>query len=71
MLEDNMPVVLTTSVPTSFLKNNHNTIDYQRVRETIKSKIVRFACIETGESVSDILNRPLSYEKLNYLVKIC
>jgi hypothetical protein len=43
MLGDNISVVLNTTVPSSVLKKQHNTIAYHRVREAIASRIMRFA----------------------------
>jgi hypothetical protein len=69
MLGDNMSVVLNTSVPSSVLKKKHNAIAYHRVREAIAAKVMRFAYVKSDENVSDILTKPLSNEKLHYLVK--
>ena len=43
MLDDNMLVVLNTSVPSSALKKKHNAIAYHRVTEAIAAKTLRFA----------------------------
>jgi hypothetical protein len=43
MLDDNMSVVLNTTVPSSVLKKKHNAIAYYRVREVISARIMRFA----------------------------
>ena len=69
MLGDNMSVVLNTTVPSSVLKKKHNAIAYHRVREAIAAKVMRFAYIKSEENVSDILTKPLSNEKLHYLMK--
>jgi hypothetical protein len=42
MLGDNMSVVLSTTIPSSVLKKKHNAITYDRVKETIAAKIMRF-----------------------------
>jgi hypothetical protein len=55
MLEDNMSLVLNTTVPSSVLKKNHNAIAYHRVREAITARIMRFAYIKSEENVSDVL----------------
>jgi hypothetical protein len=69
ILGDNMSVVLNTTVPSSVLKKKHNTIAYHRVREAIAARIMRFAYIKCEENVSDVLTKPLSNEKFNYLMK--
>jgi hypothetical protein len=69
MLGDNMSVVLNTSVLSSVLKKKHNAITYHRVRKAIAAKVMRFAYVRSNENVSDILTKPLSNEKFQYLVK--
>jgi hypothetical protein len=69
MLGDNMSVVLNTIVLSSVLKKKHNAIAYQRVREAIAARIMRFAYIKSEENVSDVLTKPLSNEKFHYLMK--
>jgi hypothetical protein len=44
MLEDDMSVVLNTTVSSSVLKKKHNEIAYHLVREAIAARIMRF-CI--------------------------
>jgi hypothetical protein len=68
MLGDNMSVVLNTIVPSSILKRKHNAIAYHHVSVFIAAKIMRFACIKSEENVSDVLTKPLSNEKLYYLM---
>jgi hypothetical protein len=55
MLDDNMTVVLNTSVPSSVLKKKHIAIAYHQVREAIAAKVMRFAYAKSEENVSDIL----------------
>jgi hypothetical protein len=69
MLGDNMSLFLNTIVPSSVLKKNHNAIAYHRVREVIAARIMWFAYIKSGENVSDVLTKPLSNEKFDYLMK--
>jgi hypothetical protein len=69
MLGDNMSVVLNTTVPSSVLLKKHNAIAYQRVREAITARIMRFAYIKSEENVSYVLTKPLSNEKFHHLVK--
>jgi hypothetical protein len=69
MLDENMSVVLNTSVPSSVLKKKQNTIAYDRVREAIAAGILRFAYLKSEENVSDILTKPLCNETFHYLVK--
>jgi hypothetical protein len=47
MINDNMSVVLNTSVPSSVLKKKHNGIAYHRVREAIEAKVMRFAYVKS------------------------
>jgi hypothetical protein len=67
VLGDNMSEVLNTTAPSSVLKKKHNAIAYHRVREAIKARIMRFAYIKSEENVSDVLTKPLSNEKFQYL----
>jgi hypothetical protein len=69
MLGDNITVVFNTTVPSSVLKKKHNAIAYHRVREAIATRIMRFAYIKSEENVSDVLTKPLSNEKFDYLMK--
>jgi hypothetical protein len=69
MLGDNMSVVLNATVPSSVFKKKHNAIAYDRVREAIAARIMRFAYIKSEENVSDVLTKPLSNEKFHYLMK--
>jgi hypothetical protein len=68
LFEDNMSVVLNTTVPSSVLKKNHNAIAYPRVREVISGRIMRFSNIKSAK-VSDVLTKPLSSEKFHHLIK--
>jgi hypothetical protein len=58
-----------TTVPLSNLKKNHNAIAYQRVREAIAARIMRFVYIKSEENVSDVLTKRLSNEKFDYLIR--
>jgi hypothetical protein len=69
MWDDNVSVVLNTTVPSSVLKKKHNTITNHRVREAIAARIMRFAYIKSEKNVSDVLTKPLSNEKCHYLMK--
>jgi hypothetical protein len=69
ILVDKMPIVLNTTVPSSFLKNKHNSIAYHRVIEAIAARTIRFAYIKSEENVSDVLTKPLSNEKYHYWMK--
>jgi hypothetical protein len=40
-------VVLNTTVPSSFLKKEHNAIANHRVREAIAARMMRFAYIKS------------------------
>jgi hypothetical protein len=65
MLEDNMSVVLNTSVPLSVLKKNLNAIAYHWVRKSIAARVMRFAYVKSEGNVSDVLTKPLSNEKFH------
>jgi hypothetical protein len=69
MLGDDVSIVLKTTVPSSVLKKKHNANAYHRVREAIAARIMRFAYINSGENVSDVLTKALSNEKVHYLMK--
>jgi hypothetical protein len=69
MLGDNVSVVLNTSVPSSVWKKNHNAIVYNRVREAIAAKVMRFAFVKSEENIRNILTKPLSNERFHHLVK--
>jgi hypothetical protein len=58
-----MQAVFNT-VLSSVLKTKHNEIAYHRVREAIAVSIIRFAYLKSEE-----LTKPLSNEKLHYLMK--
>jgi hypothetical protein len=51
MLDDNMTVVLNTSVPSSILKKKHIAIAYHQVREAIAAKVMRFAYVKSKENI--------------------
>jgi hypothetical protein len=64
-----MSVVLNTTVPSSVLKKKQNAIAYNRVREAIAARIMRFAYIKSEENVSDVLKKSSSNEKFHYMMK--
>ena len=59
-LSDNMSVVLNTTVSSSVLRKKHLRIGYQRVREAIAAKVMRFAHIRSEENLADILTKPMT-----------
>jgi hypothetical protein len=69
MLGDNMSVVLNTAVYSSVLKKKHNAIAYQRVREAIAARILRFAYIKSEENIRYKLTKPLSNDIFHYFMK--
>jgi hypothetical protein len=69
MEEDNMSLVLNTTVPSSVLKKKLNAIVYHRVREAIVASMMRFSYIKSEENVSDLLTKTLRNEKFHYLMK--
>jgi hypothetical protein len=58
MLGDNISIVLNTTVPSSVLEKKHNEIAYDREREAIAERIMRFAYIKGKPNVSDVLTKP-------------
>jgi hypothetical protein len=46
LLGDNMSMVMNTSVPTSVLKDKHNSIEYHQVQEAIAAKVMRLAYVK-------------------------
>ena len=69
MLEDNMSVVLNTTVPSSVLKNKHCAIDYHRCREAIADEVLKFAHTPSTENIADIMTKPLTGDKFYKLAK--
>jgi hypothetical protein len=69
MLDDNISVVLNTTVPSSVLNKKRNVIANHRVREAIAARIMRFAHIKSEENVSDVLTKPSSNKKFHYVMK--
>jgi hypothetical protein len=69
MLDDNMSVVLDTSIPSRFLKKKHNAIAYHHVQEDIAAKVLRFAHVRYEENVTDNLTKTFCNEKFHCLVK--
>jgi hypothetical protein len=68
MLGDNISVLLNTTVPSSFLKKKLNAIAYHRIIRAIAARIMKFSCVKSEESVSDVMIRPV-IEKFYYLMK--
>jgi hypothetical protein len=60
MLVDSMSVFLNTKVPLNVLKKKNNEVAYQRVREAIAVRKMRFAYIKSEEAISHVLTKPLS-----------
>jgi hypothetical protein len=69
ILNENMSVVLNTSVLSIALRKKHNAISYYCVQEAIAAKVLRFAYLKSEENFSDILTKPLCNESFLYLVK--
>jgi broad-specificity NMP kinase len=69
MLGANISVVLIPTVPSNELKKEYNAVGYHRVREAIAARIMGFVYIKSEENVSNVLTKPLSNEKFNYLMK--
>jgi hypothetical protein len=67
MYNDNIAVVLKTTVPSSQLKKKHNAIAYHRVREAIAGNIVRLEHIPSEENIADILTKPLPIDAFQTL----
>jgi hypothetical protein len=76
LVDDNMAVVLNTTIPSSMLKKKHLACNYHKIRETIAAGIIDFGHIESGDNLADIATKPLgkmAYEKLlsMYLFRRC
>jgi hypothetical protein len=69
MLGNNISIILNIIVPSSVLKKERNAISYDRIREAIKTGIMRFACIKSEDNVNDVLTKPLSNERFHDLMK--
>jgi hypothetical protein len=66
---DNKSVVTNTTVPTSTLKKEHNSIAYHRVREAVAASILRIAKVHTTENLADLLTKLLSGIQLKSLIQ--
>ena len=52
-------MVTSLSITYITLNNNHNDIDYNRVREDVDTGVIRMAHINKKYNLSDILTNPL------------
>ena len=68
LLEDNMSVVLNTTIPSSPIKKKHLSCAYHRIREAIASGIIEYAHVSSKENVADIFTKPLPTVTFQYLV---
>src|SRR5688572_14362198 len=69
LVDDNMSVVINTTLPSSMLMKKHNAFAYHRVREAIAAKIINFAHINSKLNVADILTKPLTTELFHSCLK--
>jgi 23S rRNA G2445 N2-methylase RlmL len=65
---DNNSVVINATIPTSPLKKKHYAIAYHRVREAIAAGVIRVAKVKSEENLADVFTKPLSGQKLRYLI---
>jgi hypothetical protein len=65
VLVDNDTVVKNSTVPSSTLQKQHNSICYHFVREAVAAQIMRIAYIPSGENLADMFTKPLSAIKLH------
>ena len=62
MVDDNISVILNTTIPSSKLKKKHNVIAYHRAKEAIPSTVIHFCHLPSAASIADILTKLLSSE---------
>ncbi len=66
---DNNSVVLNATVPSSTLKQKHNSIAYHRVREAIAANVIRIAKVSGKKNLADMLTKPLPANELTYFIR--
>ena len=66
---DNKSVITNATVPTSTLKNKHNSIAYHRVREAVAAGVLQIAKVHTSENLADLLTKPLTGAQLKPLIQ--
>ena len=59
MLEDNMIVVLSTTIPSSAIKKKHQACNHHKIRESIAAGFIQFVHIRSETNMADILTKPL------------
>ena len=59
LLGDNMSVITSCSIPSSNLKNKHNTIAYHRIREAVAAGIVKIKYVKSAHNLTDALTKAL------------
>ena len=57
MFGDNKSVVMSSTIPQSFLNKRHNMLSYHRVGEAIAAKILEYHQCSSGQNRSDILSK--------------
>ena len=63
ILGDNDIIVTNLSIPSSTLKNNHNSIIYLRVRENLAVGVLKLECIPGKSNPYDLLTNILGLLK--------
>ncbi len=69
LLGDNRSVVLSATLPSSTLKQRHNSIAYHRVREAIACAILQFVHVDSTANLADVLTKPLPSLKFHACIK--
>ena len=69
LFADNMSMITSSTIPSSWLKKRHNMLSYHRVREAIASGVVHLIHIPGTENPADVLTKSLVHPTLYALTK--
>jgi hypothetical protein len=69
VLVDNDTVVKNSTIPSSALRQKHNAICYQFVRENVACKVIRIAYVPSAQNLADMLTEMLGAMKLHTMVQ--
>lgn len=59
LFDDNVTVVLITTMPSSMLVRTHHSFGYHRCREVIAASIALFVDVASKDNVADVLSKSL------------